>query len=210
MLVARGLALESSAGQRVYRFLGRRYRVVYLLDGQLPMSPERLSFLIDDLPLAARLMTRLVKTPYAAEWLDAERTRFKASRGQGLHGDAERVSGSVGERRLFYYGNGISELGPWSLRGQALVEAQYAPAGPDGKRLTYRIRVVATPSNAAVNVVMHMGMFRSIVRGRIEDILKDIEAASRALDQTRGAGILDSPEWSPQEKERVAAFLRLP
>jgi hypothetical protein len=210
MLAARGLALDSAAGQRVYRFLGRRYRVVYLLDGQVPVSSERLSFLIDDLPLAARLLTRLGRTPYTAEWLDAEHTRFKAGRGKGLHGDAERVSGSTGERRLFFYGNGVSELGPWSLKGQALVEAQYGPAGPDGRHLGYRIRVVATPSNAAVDVIMHMRLFRSIVRGRIEDILEDIQEAARVLDRTKGAGILDSPQWSAAEKERIAEFLRLP
>jgi hypothetical protein len=187
MLAARGLALDSAAGQRVYRFLGRRYRVVYLLDGQVPVSSERLSFLIDD-----------------------EHTRFKAGRGKGLHGDAERVSGSTGERRLFFYGNGVSELGPWSLKGQALVEAQYGPAGPDGRHLGYRIRVVATPSNAAVDVIMHMRLFRSIVRGRIEDILEDIQEAARVLDRTKGAGILDSPQWSAAEKERIAEFLRLP
>jgi hypothetical protein len=208
-LASRGVAVESVAGQRVYRFLGRRYRVVFLQDGRLPLSPRRLSYLVDDLPLAARLMTRLRKVPYTAEWLDADRTAFKASRGTGLHGDAQRVSGSTAEQRLFYYGDGVSELGPWSLRGQALVEAQYSP-GPDGRTLNYRIRVVTTPTNAAVDLIMKMRVFRSIVRGRIEEILADIEGASRTLQETGGAGILDSPEWTPAEKERVAAFLRLP
>ena len=90
------------------------------------------------------------------------------------------------------------------------MEAQYAPAGPDGRHLTYRIRVVSTPSNAAVDVIMHLGLFRSIVRGRIQDILEDIQEAARTLDRTKGAGILDSPQWSAVEKERVVELLRLP
>ena len=101
--------------------------MVYEVAGELPIGPQRLSYLVDDLPLAARLLTHFQGVKYSAEYLDADRSRVKASREGTMAAEAERVSGSTGEGLLYYFGNGTSRLGPWKLRGQALVEVRLPP-----------------------------------------------------------------------------------
>src|SRR5687768_1431341 len=67
-LHAHGLSAQNLDAYPVYRFLGKRYRVTYLVEGQLPLSPARLAFLLEDLPLAAKLLSRLGEHRYTAEY----------------------------------------------------------------------------------------------------------------------------------------------
>src|SRR6185295_18204630 len=94
-LHARGVTPEGAFGFSLYRFLGRRYQVVYVLEGQLAISPARMAFLFDDLPLAARLLAHFQKVPYSAQYVDAEHHRFKGERGNGQRGEADLFSGST-------------------------------------------------------------------------------------------------------------------
>jgi hypothetical protein len=204
----RGFPSDALSSYRVYRFLGRRYRVLYTISGELPISVDRLGLLIDDLPLAARLLTRFQKTPYAAEYLDPEHRRFRANRGTALRGEAERISGSTGERTIVYFGDGTSELGPWKLRGQGLVVAEYRPSG-NGKGLSYRLQVVATPVNGVINVLMNTGIFRSVLNRRVREILTDVAEASRKLE-AQAASSPGGSEWTAEEQAKLAALLRLP
>src|SRR6185503_16763274 len=204
-LQGRGFRSDAASSYRVYRFLGRRYRVLYSISGELPISADRLGLLLDDLPLAARLLTRFQKTPYAAEYLDAEHLRFRANRGTGLRGEAERVSGSTGERTIVYFGDGTSELGPWKLRGQGLVVAEYRPSG-GGKALSYELRVVATPVNGVVNLLMNTGLFRSVLNRRVREILTDVAEASRKLE-AQASSAAPGGDWTAEEQAKLAALL---
>jgi hypothetical protein len=208
-LSARGVTPDAPRQAPLYRFLGRKYQVTYEVTGDLPLSPVRLSYLVDDLPLAARLLTHFQGVPYAAEYLDADRSRLKASRAGTLAAQAEQVSGSTGEGLLYYYGYGTSQMGPWKLRGQALVEVRYEPA-PSGRGLRYRIRILASPANAVVNAFMNLWLFKSVLRGKVEEVLRDITQASAKLDRQGLEGVTAAAGWSEDEKRRIAALLARP
>lgn len=208
-LTGRGLTPDAPRHQALFRFLGRRYQIAYDVSGDLPLSATRLAYLVEDLPLAARLLTHFQGVAYAAEYTDADRSRLKASRADTLATQAERVSGSAGEGILYYYGNGTSQMGPWKLRGQALVEVRYEPA-PTGRGLRYRIRILASPANAVVNAFMRLWLFRSALRGKVEEVLKDITEASAKLDRQGLAGLTSAAGWSDDEQRRIAALLARP
>jgi hypothetical protein len=205
-LSQRGVDPSEPSSFRVYRFLGERYQVVYRLDGEVPLSEPRLTYLLDDLPLAAALLTHFQKTRYEAAYLDpGGRRRFKGRRGDNLEGDATLLAGSSAERLLVYFGRGTSQIGPWKMRGLGLVELRYA-AGPAGAGTKYQIEVVAAPVNAFVNLVMKTGIFRRILLGHIREILDDVAQASAKLDKE---GVAEGAPFSSQQKDSIAVLLRL-
>lgn len=204
-LVQRGITPADPRRYRVFRFLGRRYQVVFDLTGRLAISPARLSYLVDDLPLAARLMTHLRSVAYTAEYVTPDRVRFRATRADNLTTDAERISGATADGLLYYYGSGTSVVGPWRLRGQGMVEVRYWP-GPGGRGLSYRIRILASPANAFLNAVMSMGLFKSAVKGKIDEVLADITGASATLDR-QGMDAVSWTSWPPEEKKKVEELL---
>ena len=207
-LFARGVRPEGDLGFRLYRFLGRRYRVVYPLDGRLELSADRMDLLLGDLPLASRLLSRLQQVDYHAEYVDLDRTRFRGRRGKGLSGEAEVVAGGARERSVVYFGHGRSQVGPWSMRGLGLVLVDYRPSA-DARTLEYRMHVVATPTNAFYNFLMNRGIFKSVLVKKAREILTDIAEASQKLDAQR-ATLAADPKWSPEEREKIAALLRVP
>jgi len=207
-LVARGVLPDAPRHQVLFGFLGRRYQVAYDVTGDLELSPTRLSYLLEDLPLAARLLTHFQGVAYTAEYLDPDRSRLKAARAGTLAAQADLVSGSAEEGVLYYYGNGTSQLGPWKLRGSALVEVRYEPA-PSGRGLRYRIRILASPANAVLNAFMNLFVFKSVLRGKVEEVLRDITQASAKLDR-QGVTGMTAAGWSEDEKRRVEALLARP
>jgi hypothetical protein len=206
-LSQRGVDSADPASFRVFRFLGERYQVVYRLEGQLAISEARLNFLLDDLPLAAALLTHFQKTLYAAEYLDPPpHRRFKARRGDNLDGEAMRVAGEPAARDLVYFGRGTSRIGPWRMRGLGLVQVRYA-AEAGGKGLRYQVRVVAAPVNAVVNLVMKTGLFRRILLGHVREVLEDVAEAGAKLEK---GGLGEGGSWSAEQKQKIADLLKLP
>jgi len=204
---AQGIDTGSPLGYRLFQFLGARYQVVFASEGELALSPARLAFLVDDLPLAAKLLTHFQKTHYSAEYLDAERRRFKCSRGGVLSAVAEPILGSPAAGRVEYFGSGESSVGVWKLKGLALAQATLWPAA-EGRRVGYRVRVVSSPANAAVNAVMKGSLFRSLVEGYVKETLEDITQAAQKL---QAAGLKDPPpDWTPEDRRKLAEFLKLP
>jgi hypothetical protein len=207
-LFARGVRPEGDLGFRLYRFLGRRYRVVYPIEGQLALSPARMERLLDDLPLAARLLRRLQQVPYEAEYVDPDHVRFRGRRGTSLSGEAEIVAGGPRARSLVYFGHGRSQVGPWKMRGLGLVLVDYGPAA-GGRGLRYHLQVVATPTNAFYNFLMNRGLFRSVLVGKVREILDDIAEASRKLDE-QAATLPADPTWTAADREKITALLGVP
>lgn len=209
-LHARGVRNDDLPGYRLYAFLGHRYRVEYAVSGEVAVSAARLAFLMSELPLAARLLTRFQGTRYSAEYLDPERRRFRGNKGSKLSGEADLLSGSPREGTVWYFGNGTSKVGPWKLRGRSLMRFEFAPAGADGRKVSYQVRILTTPTNAVLNALMNMGLFKSIVNGEIREMVEDVTEASRKLE-TQGPAVLErGGDWSEEEKEKLAELLRLP
>jgi hypothetical protein len=207
-LFARGVRPEGDLGFRLYRFLGRRYRVVYPIDGRLELSAARMELLLGDLPLAARLLNQLQEVDYHVEYLDPDHTRFRGRRGKGLSGEAQVVAGGAREKSFAYFGHGRSQVGPWNMRGVGLVLVDYEPAA-EARALTYRMHVVATPTNAFYNFLMNRGIFKSVLVKKAREILTDIAEASTKLD-TQGAMLLTDKKWSAEERQKIALLLKTP
>jgi hypothetical protein len=207
-LAAHGLLTTDLDAYPVYRFLGKRYRVTYLVEGRLPLSPARLAFLIDDLPLAAKLLTRLGQGRYTAEYLDDTHRRFKGSKEGTLEGEAVRIAGSTREGWLAYFGRGTSKVGFWRLGGQSLARFRYQALPAPERGLSYSMQIVVTPDNAMINRIMTLGLFRRLVQGHIREVVDDIDRASRRLVEIGSAGLKDG--WTDEERARVGAFLSLP
>jgi hypothetical protein len=206
-LEASGIATGTTLGYRLFQFLGHKHQVIYAADGQVQLSPTRLSYLVEDLPLAAKLLTHFQKTRYTAEYLDAEHRRFKGSRGTQLTTEAERILGSPGRGRVEYFGHGVSQVGFWKLRGLALVQVDLAPA-QGGQAVAYKVRVVSSPGNAVVNAIMRLPLFSALVRKYIRETLQDITEAAQKLQRSGLAA--GSTQWTPDEQRKLSAFLRLP
>ena len=208
-LTAYGVRNDDLAGFRLFAFLGHRYRVLYDVEGEVPLSAARLGYLMSDLPLAARLLTRFQSTTYSAEYVDPQRRRFRGSKGSKLTGEADLIAGGPDARTSWYFGEGTSKVGPWRLRGRSLMRFEFVPAGADGRRVSYRVRIVSTPTNAALNLIMNLGIFKSIVNGEIREMVEDVTQASGRLEAA-GASVQADAQWSPEDREKLAALLRLP
>ena len=70
------MAPTDPVGSRLYRLLGRRYRASYTVDDRVALGEARLTFLMNDLPLAARLLTHFQRRRYEVRYLDDTRTHF--------------------------------------------------------------------------------------------------------------------------------------
>lgn len=212
-LEARGLRADHPQfGFRLYRFLGHEYRTVYNIPDTLPISRARFEYLIGDVPLAAKLVSHYMKTPYEARYIDLARTHFKGSKGTRLRGEARMISGSFPEGRLIYIGTGTAEVAFWTLVGPALMDIRYrtVPArGDTPERVAYDLKVVVFPGNGVINSIMNLGMFRTVVTGKIRDVLGDITTTARLLEEDQGKQLLKNPQWSAEERKKIEALLKL-
>jgi hypothetical protein len=206
-LRARGVAPDDPVGSRLYRLLGRRYRASYTVDDRVRLGEARLSFLMNDLPLAARLLTHFQKRRYEARYLDESHTRFWGRKEDVLTGEAQLVAGSVPERRLVYFGRGSSKVALWHLGGNGFLQFDFQPATGG---VSYRLKLIASPDNGFINTIMNTGLFKRVVYGHMREVLDDITQAAEKLAQDGGAAIQRSPDWSEEEKAKIATFLQLP
>ncbi len=198
-------------GYRLYRNLGERFRVVYTVEESIPISEARLGFLLNDLPLAARLLSHYQKEKYEAEYLDSPTNRnFKGKKGDNLTGRAWLLTGSTGERRLYYHGFGVAQVAWWRLRGYAFMDFQFRHDPKDPKKLNYTLKILVFPGNSVVNVIMNLGMFRNIALGKVKEVLTDITGASHKLALDGGKEILKNASWNTAEKKSIEKLLALP
>lgn len=206
-LRARGVAPTDAVGSRLYRLLGRRYRASYTVDDRVALGEARLTYLMNDLPLAARILTHFQKRRYEVRYLDGTRTHFWGRKGDALTGEAQLVAGSVPERKLVYFGRGVSKVAFWRLGGNGFMQFEFQPA-PGG--IKYRLKLIASPDSGLINAIMNTGLFKRVVYGHMREVLDDITEAANKLARDGGAAIQGSPDWSAEEKAKVTAFLQLP
>lgn len=209
-LLAHGIGPDTGLGVSVFPFLGGRYRVVYDVSGEAPISAAKFDYLAADLPLSAKLATRFSKTKYVLQYLDPTARRFRAARADRLTGEAEILFHDVPANWRTYYGWGSSKLGPWRLHGSAYVDIRIRPSLKTPGTIAYEVKVRTRPVNAMVNAIMGMGLFRGYVIGQIRDTMKDLVGASAALSTQGVEAILKDPGFTLEEREKVRALVALP
>jgi hypothetical protein len=197
-------------GFRLYRLLGFEYRVTYEIFDTLPISRERLEYLLADVPLAARLVTHYQDEPYTAVYTDTERNHFKGTNGKHMRGEARILTGSFAEGRLFYLGNGVAEWGFWTLAGPAMLDFAYWEVPGKEKRIGYKIKVVVFPGNGVINTIMNLGVFRNLVHKKISGVLGDISETARKLQATGGKDLKQDATWTAAERRKIDSLLGLP
>lgn len=198
-------------GYKLFRFLGMEYRTIYNIDDELPISRERLAYLLADLPLAARLISHFQNEPYTAEYLDQGRRQFKGTKGKRLKGDASLISGSSEEKRLFYFGYGVATVAWWTLKGPALMDFSYAPDPAKPRVLKYKMKLLVFPGNGVINGIMNLGLFRKVVLSKVKEVLIDISETAKKLAAPGGeAAIKSRKDWTAEEKKKIEEFLKLP
>jgi|GEM_PF-810332 len=197
-------------GFNLYRFLGMEYRVLYTVEDELPISQERLAYLLADLPLAAHLVSHFMNEPYTAEYIDGAHTHFKGTKGKRLRGDATLISGSSDEKHLFYFGYGVATVAWWTLKGPALMDFSYYPKPDNGKVLKYRMKLLVFPGNGVINSIMNLGLFKKVVLGKVREVLQDITGTATKLAAGGSKDILAGKDWTAEEKAKIDVFLKLP
>jgi hypothetical protein len=196
-------------GYRLYRFLGFEYRVTYEIVDTLPISRARLEYLMQDIPLAARLVTHYQKEPYTAEYVDFARTHFKGTNGKRMRGEAKLISGGFDEMQLYYLGSGTVEWGPWTLVGPAMMDFKYWEVA-GGKKVAYRAKILVFPGNSVINSIMNLGLFRGLVKSKITGVLTDISETAKKLQANGGNDLRQSAKWSANEKKKIETLLQIP
>ena len=209
-LVTHGVTPTAGIGSYVYDFLGRRYRVVFDVKGEASISLARFDYLAQELPLAAKLATKLSRTRYVMSYLDREKRRFHAERDDKLTGDAEMLFADGALNQRAYYGWGASKFGPWKLRGSAYVDVRVRKSAVNPRGITYDLRIRTAPVNAVVNAIMKMGIFKGHVVGQIEDTMRDLIAAAAQLTPSNLETILADPDFTSEERDKIRALAAIP
>ena len=161
---------------------------------------------------AAKLISHYRKTPYEAAYTNFERTHFRGSKGPRLRGEARLISGAFAEGRLIYIGSGVAEVAFWTLVGPAMMDFRYRAVPPTDKsaeKIVYDLKVVVFPGNGMINSIMNMGLFRNVVTGKVQDVLKDITETAKLLEADQGKQLLKNAQWSAAEKKKVETLLKL-
>ncbi len=174
-LQARGLDPHSYWGRRIYSYLAKRYRVVYEVQGTLPLSADVLRYLLDHVPFSAQLVNAYTGTRYRAHYVDRERRKFRGDNNDGITGVFSLVLHDTDRMRRVYFGYGTAEVLLWKLYGVALMVLDMEPDGSNA--VTYRLRCLVFPAKGWLKTVMNFMLFRKVVTGKIEEIIGAINAS---------------------------------
>ena len=207
-LVEKGISVRTKSGRKLYGFLGYKYRVEYPIASILLVKPVRFEYLLDDLPLAARLVNASRKTDYKVRYLDGKRKRrFKGNKGKNLYGEVLLITGSISEKQLTYFGYGVAKIFKWKLKGPVLMDFSYRHEKDEA--IVYDIKVIAAPGNAMLNIIMNMSIFKFVVKHKIKEVLEDITEAGTEMDRMSYEDILKMDDWSEKDKKKIRELVDL-
>ena len=91
-----------------------------------------------------------------------------------------------------------------------MMDFTYGPGRGNAPRVGYAMKLLVFPGNGFINTIMNLGLFRRVVIGKVREVLKDITETARRLSQTGGKDLLLDAQWTPEEKKKIEAFLKLP
>jgi len=208
-LISKGVGAEDYQGQKLFGFLGQKYRVEYVVKDSLPIKISRFEYLLNDIPLAAKIVNAFRQTKYTAEYLDGEERRYwKGNNGSNLSGEANLIAGSLEEDELIYFGFGIVNVLKWRLRGQVLFQYKYKTP-TQGKPIPYNLKVLVFPGGAVVNTIMNMGLFKKVVTNKILDVFNDIVLSAQELSKLKTEQVLKLQDWTPEERVKIKELMNI-
>jgi hypothetical protein len=179
-LIRRGLKVSDPKSYDIFRYMGRQYRVTYKLNGKLPISKEIMIYLFDNMEFTAQLVNAYRKTKYTIKYDTPDKKYFSGDNGDNLSGNfvwllSDSAGVGPGMHHLFF-GRGRTKILAWQLHGTATALLDLKEIGKDS--VAYEFRAIVSPSGAVLNSIMNLGVFNNVVKGKIQDIIDDINKAA--------------------------------
>jgi len=179
-LQQRGLQRTDARAYDLYRYMGRQYRVTYKLNGTLPVSKEMMIYLFDNMEFTAQLVNAYRKTKYTITYNTVNKKNFSGDNGDNLSGRfvwllSDSAGVNPGMHHVFF-GWGKTKILAWNLHGTATAILDMKATGKDS--VAYEFRAIVSPSGAILNSIMNLGVFNNVVKGKIKEIIDNIEKAA--------------------------------
>jgi len=180
-LKQRGLRIDNPSARALYRYMGRQYRVTYKLNGKLPVSKEMMMYLFDNMEFTAQLVNAYRKTKYTLTYDTPDKKNFSGDNGDNLFGSFvwllnDSAGVEPGMHHVFF-GRGRTKILAWQLHGTGTAILDLKKI--DENSVSYEFRAIVSPSGAVLNSIMNLGIFNSVVKGKIKEIIDNIEGAAR-------------------------------
>jgi hypothetical protein len=207
-LVEEGVSTSTFLGQKLYGFLGQKYRVDYTISDSLPIKMAWFEYLLNDIPLAAKIINACQGTKYTAMYLDGDQKKYwRGNNGRNLSGEATLIAGSIGEKKLIYFGFGIVKILKWKLKGQVLFDYKYREV--QGMPIPFDLNILVFPGGAVVNAIMNMGMFKRVVKNKILEVFKDITDSAQEISKMSNEELMEKYKWTEEDKVKLKELLAL-
>jgi hypothetical protein len=204
----RGIYPTTPDAREMWRFMGSKYHVMYVVADTVPVPQPALDLLMRNIPMAAKLIDSYRGTKYAADYpIPGDSLFFHGTNGRSLEGQARQLWVRDDHRERVYWGQGRVQVLKWRLAGNVVIEFRSWPPTGETKRTCYSIRFTMFPANSVINTVMNMGMFKSVAIGKIQEILGDILQASQAY--AAGKPATTPVSYTPAEIGQLQEFERL-
>jgi hypothetical protein len=172
----RGLNPRQRFGILVNSYLGKRYRILYQVEGKLPITTDMMKYIMEELPFATYLVNAYQNTKYSMEYLSEDRNHFKGNNGNNLSGEFYKVNQIEDHKKTVYFGYGKAKVLFWTLVGEAVLLLDYEQTQDNS--IKYNIRCYIFPATGMINSIMNMGMFRSVVLSKLSEIIADVEKSA--------------------------------
>jgi len=208
-LKQRGLQANDHRARDLFRYMGRQYRVIYKLNGTLPVSKDIMMYLFDNMEFTAQLVNAYRKTKYTITYDTPDRKIFSGDNGDNLFGNFvwllnDSAGLNTGMHHVFF-GRGRTKILSKNLYGTATAILDLKEKGKDS--VAYEFRAIVSPSGAILNTLMNLGFFKSVVNGKIKEIIDNIEQAANEFSKGNRKPISDYARFKEEKwKKNLLEF----
>ncbi|MDR0517566.1 MAG: hypothetical protein LBH25_11035 [Fibromonadaceae bacterium] len=208
-LQKRGLKTSDSRAYDLYRYMGRQYRVTYKLNGKLPVSKGTIVYLFNNMDFTAQLVNAYRKKKYTITYDSPDKKYFSGNNGDNLEGSfVWLLSDSAGvnsEMQHVFFGRGRTKILAWKLHGTATAILDLRETN-SADSISYEFRAIVSPSGPTLNAIMNLSLFNNVVKGKIQEIIDDIEKAAQEFSKGSRKPIeayapLKNAKWQKNLKE---------
>jgi len=196
-LVQRGLKLSDARTYDLFRYMGRQYRVIYKINGKLPVSKGTIMYLFNNMDFTAHLVNAYRKTKYTITYDTPDKKNFSGDNGDNLFGSFvwllnDSAGVDPGMHHVFF-GRGRSKFLAWKLHGTATAVLDLKEVGPE--TIAYEFRAIVSPSGPMLNSIMNLNVFKNIINKEIQGIITNIEKAAIEFSKGNRKPIETYPEF---------------
>jgi hypothetical protein len=207
-LKQRGLRTSDPKAADLFRYMGRQYRVIFKLNGKLPVSKETMMYLFDNMEFTAQLVNAYRKTKYTITYDTPDKKLFSGDNGDNMWGNFVWLlndSAGVGSgMHHVFFGRGRTKLLAWKLHGTATAILDFKQVNKDS--VAYEFRSIVSPSGPVLNTIMNLSLFNNVVNGKIKEIVDNIQKAASEFSKGNHTPIanyapLKNEKWKKNLKE---------